>query len=70
MAVNLLQALITDGPDDEGKMFQRSGKLSDVMPKPYENEEAARYANNGALPPDLSHITRAREHEEVFTSFN
>lgn len=30
------------------------------MPKPYLNEEAARSANAGALPPDLSLIVKAR----------
>lgn len=28
-------------------MFERPGKLSDYLPKPYANEEAARHANNG-----------------------
>ena len=44
---------IVDGPNDEGEMFERPGKLSDYMPGPYANEEAGRAANNGALPPDL-----------------
>ena len=51
---------IVDGPNDEGEMFERPGKLSDPMPGPYANEEAARAANNGALPPDLSLIVKAR----------
>jgi ubiquinol-cytochrome c reductase cytochrome c1 subunit len=50
----------TDGPNDQGEMFQRPGKLSDYMPPPYPNEEAARASNQGALPPDLSLITKAR----------
>ncbi|TFY80461.1 hypothetical protein EWM64_g3553 [Hericium alpestre] len=50
----------TDGPNDEGEMFQRPGKLSDYMPAPYPNEEAARAGNAGALPPDLSLIVKAR----------
>ncbi|GAA5998568.1 ubiquinol--cytochrome-c reductase catalytic subunit CYT1 [Rhodotorula paludigena] len=49
-----------DGPDSEGSMFQRPGKLADYMPRPYANEEAARAGNAGALPPDLSLITKAR----------
>lgn len=49
-----------DGPDDAGEMFQRPGKLSDYMPRPYPNEEAARAGNAGALPPDLSLIIKAR----------
>ena len=38
-----------DGPDDEGEMFERPGKLSDKLPKPYPNDEAGRAANGGAL---------------------
>jgi ubiquinol-cytochrome c reductase cytochrome c1 subunit len=49
-----------DGPNDQGEMFQRPGKLSDYMPPPYPNEEAARAGNGGALPPDLSLIVKAR----------
>lgn len=49
-----------DGPNDEGEMFQRPGKLADYMPAPYPNEEAARAGNNGGLPPDLSLMTKAR----------
>lgn len=51
---------VMDGPNGEGEMFERPGKLSDKLPKPYENEEAARFANGGAYPPDLSLITKAR----------
>ncbi|WWC98220.1 hypothetical protein V866_005111 [Kwoniella sp. B9012] len=50
----------TDGPNDEGEMFQRPGKLADYMPAPYPNEEAARAGNGGGLPPDLSLIVKAR----------
>ncbi|KAG5440722.1 hypothetical protein PCK2_000158 [Pneumocystis canis] len=49
-----------DGPDENGNMFLRPGKLFDYMPKPYPNEEAARAANGGAFPPDLSLIIKAR----------
>jgi ubiquinol-cytochrome c reductase cytochrome c1 subunit len=51
---------IEDGPNDEGEMFMRPGKLSDHIPGPYPNEEAARAANGGAHPPDLTLITKAR----------
>lgn len=51
---------VEDGPDENGQMFMRPGKLSDYVPKPYPNDEAARAANGGALPPDLSLITKAR----------
>jgi len=50
----------TDGPNSEGEMFQRPGKLADYMPRPYPNDEAARAGNAGALPPDLSLIVKAR----------
>jgi ubiquinol-cytochrome c reductase cytochrome c1 subunit len=49
-----------DGPNGEGEMFQRPGKLADYMPAPYPNEEAARAGNAGAYPPDLSLIVKAR----------
>ncbi len=51
---------VVDGPDDEGEMFDRPGRLADPLPSPYANEQAARFANGGAYPPDLSLITNAR----------
>ncbi|NBX66046.1 MAG: cytochrome c1 [Proteobacteria bacterium] len=54
------EATITDGPNDEGEMFERPGRPSDAFKKPFANDNAARYANNGALPPDLSLIVRSR----------
>ncbi|KAF9110849.1 cytochrome c1 [Mortierella sp. AM989] len=50
----------TDGPNDVGDMFQRPGKLSDYLPRPYANDEQARAGNAGALPPDLSLMIKAR----------
>jgi ubiquinol-cytochrome c reductase cytochrome c1 subunit len=55
------QAQVTDGPNDQGEMFQRPARPSDPIPRPFPNDQAARVANNGALPPDLSLITKARE---------
>ncbi len=55
------QVQITDGPDDKGQMFQRPGRPSDHFRSPFPNDQAARAANNGALPPDLSVIAKARE---------
>ncbi|KAI9326970.1 cytochrome c1 [Zopfochytrium polystomum] len=55
-----------DGPDDKGELFMRPGKLTDRMPVPYHNDESARVANGGALPPDLSCIARARHGEEDY----
>lgn len=57
---------VTDGPNDEGEMFERPGKLTDPFPSPYENEEQARSINNGALPPDLSLIAKARHGGEDY----
>lgn len=51
---------VEDGPDDDGEMFERPGKLSDKFPAPYANEQQARSINNGALPPDLSLIVKSR----------
>lgn len=51
---------VTDGPDDTGAMFTRPGKLTDEFPQAYPNEEAARAANAGAYPPDLTLMTKAR----------
>ncbi|KAI9179168.1 cytochrome c1 [Blastocladiella emersonii ATCC 22665] len=55
-----------DGPNDQGEMFNRPGKLSDYHPKPYPNEEAARAANAGAYPPDLSLMVKARHGGEDY----
>ncbi|CAG9856975.1 unnamed protein product [Phyllotreta striolata] len=60
------EQMIEDGPNDEGNMFKRPGKLSDYFPSPYPNEEAARAANNGSYPPDLSYITAARHGAEDY----
>lgn len=51
---------VQDGPNDDGKMFKRPGRLSDKVPPPYANEKEARSIHNGAYPPDLSLIARAR----------
>ncbi len=51
---------VKDGPNEEGEMFERPAKPSDYFPGPYANEQAARAANNGASPPDLSLIIKAR----------
>jgi ubiquinol-cytochrome c reductase cytochrome c1 subunit len=55
------QAQVTDGPNDQGEIFQRPGRPSDPIVRPFPNDNAARAANNGALPPDLALITKARE---------
>ncbi|RPA95836.1 hypothetical protein L873DRAFT_1773995 [Choiromyces venosus 120613-1] len=49
-----------DEPNDIGEIEKRPGKISDYIPDPYPNEQAARAANQGAYPPDLSLIVKAR----------
>lgn len=46
---------------DTGEASTRKALPSDSFPPPFPNEVAARAANNNALPPDLSLITKARE---------
>jgi ubiquinol-cytochrome c reductase cytochrome c1 subunit len=57
---------VTDGPNDEGEMFQRPARPSDNFVGPYANDNAARATNEGALPPDLSLIVKAREGHEDY----
>ena len=52
---------VQDGPNDNGEMFNRPARPSDRFRRPFANDAAARAANNGALPPDLSVIVKARE---------
>ncbi len=58
---------IPAGPNDDGEVlnadgefFTRPGKPSDLFPPPFANDAAARAANAGALPPDLSLMAKAR----------
>ena len=51
---------VADGPDQDGEMFTRPGKLSDKFVMPYENVKAAQAANGGAYPPDMSVLVKAR----------
>jgi ubiquinol-cytochrome c reductase cytochrome c1 subunit len=53
---------VIDGPDETGEMFERAPVPSDWIPAPFRNEQQARMANGGALPPDLSLIIKARHH--------
>jgi ubiquinol-cytochrome c reductase cytochrome c1 subunit len=45
----------------DGALITRPALLSDKLAQPYPNPNAARAANNGALPPDLSLMTKARK---------
>ena len=60
---------VKDGPDDKGEMFERPGRPADYFPSPFPNENAARAANGGAFPPDLSLITKARSYKRGFPMF-
>jgi len=60
---------IKDGPNDAGDMFERPGRPADYFPSPFPNEQAARAANGGAAPPDLSLITKARSYKRGFPMF-
>jgi len=53
-------ALVPD-LDDKGEPTTRPGTPADHFPSPFANEKAARAANGGSLPPDLSVIIKARE---------
>ncbi|KAF7244530.1 hypothetical protein EG68_10378 [Paragonimus skrjabini miyazakii] len=66
LLTSIIQHLYRDGPDDEGNMFDRPGRLTDHLPPPYPNTEAARAANNGAAPPDLTYIVKARHGQEDY----
>ncbi len=46
--------------DDTGDVVDKPRGLADRFASPFPNDQAAKAANNGALPPDLSLITKAR----------
>jgi cytochrome c1 len=56
---------IQDGPNDQGEMFERPGRVADYFPTPFPNDQAAR-ARYNAVPPDLSVIAKARGYERGF----
>jgi ubiquinol-cytochrome c reductase cytochrome b/c1 subunit len=56
---------VQDGPNDQGEMFERPGRLADYFPPPFPNDQAAR-ARYNAVPPDLSVIAKARGYERGF----
>jgi ubiquinol-cytochrome c reductase cytochrome c1 subunit len=49
-----------------GEAATRKALAADRFPNPYANEVAARAANNNAMPPDLSLITKARHHGPAY----
>ncbi|WP_244548334.1 cytochrome c1 [Bosea vaviloviae] len=60
---------IKDGPNEQGEMFDRPGRPADRFPSPFPNEQAARAANGGAYPPDMSVLAKARTYERGFPRF-
>ena len=52
---------ITDGPNEDGEMYVRPGRLSDKFVNPFPNVKAAAAANGGAYPPDMSVLAKARK---------
>ena len=52
---------VKDGPNSDGDMFTRPGRLSDKFVMPYDNVQAAQAANGGAYPPDMSVLVKARK---------
>ena len=52
---------VADIDDDTGDVIKRPATPADTFVSPFANDAAARASNGGALPPDLSLITRARE---------
>jgi len=52
---------VTDGPNAEGDMYSRPARPSDRFASPFANDNAARASNNGAMPPDLSLMVKARK---------
>ncbi len=63
------EAKIKDGPNDQGEMFERPGRVGDHFPLPFANDQAARAANGGAVPPDMSVLAKARGVERGFPQF-
>lgn len=60
---------VQDGPNNDGDMFERPGIPSDYFPSPFPNAIAAAAANNGAAPPDMSLLAKARGVERGFPTF-
>jgi len=61
--------MVKDGPNDQGDMFDRPGKPADHFPLPFPNEQTARLAMGGSLPPDMSVLAKARSYERGFPLF-
>ncbi len=60
---------VTDGPNADGEMFERTAVPADLIPGPYANAAEAASLNNGAAPPDFSLLAKARAVERGFPTF-
>lgn len=60
---------VQDGPDADGEMFARPAVASDYFPSPFANPAQAAASNNGAAPPDLSLMAKARTVLRGFPTF-
>ena len=60
-----------DGPNDQGEMYERDGRLADRFPPPvtWKNEAQARTLYSGTVPPDMSVLAKARSYERGFPWF-
>ncbi len=54
--------MVSGEPDADGEISERPGEPRDKFPSPYANENVAKASNNGAMPPDLSVIVKARKY--------
>ncbi|MGI9367104.1 MAG: cytochrome c1 [Rhizobiaceae bacterium] len=60
---------VVDGPNEDGEMFERPARPNDRFKAPYANVNEAISANNGAYPPDMSLLAKARAPERGFPTF-
>jgi cytochrome c1 len=55
--------------DDQGNSIERTGRPADHFPPPFANELAAKAANGGVAPPDMSTLAKARTYTRGFPWF-
>jgi len=60
---------VKDVPNDAGDVLDRPARPSDYFPPPFPNDEAAKAANGGAHPPEMSLLAKARGYKRGFPTF-
>ncbi len=60
---------VQDGPNDEGNMFERPAQPSDNIPYNFANPQQAMASNNGAMPPPMRLLAKARTYERGFPTW-